>query len=48
MIVDLLRNDLGKVCEAGSVHVAEHKRVEEYKNVFHMVLNCKRKAGSVL
>ena len=37
MIVDLLRNDLGKVCKPGTVHVAEHKRLEKYKNVFHLI-----------
>jgi para-aminobenzoate synthetase component 1 len=37
MIVDLLRNDLGKVCEYGSVHVKEHKRIEGFSNVWHLL-----------
>uniref|UniRef100_A0A7C3V9F9 aminodeoxychorismate synthase n=1 Tax=Desulfobacca acetoxidans TaxID=60893 RepID=A0A7C3V9F9_9BACT len=37
MIVDLLRNDLGKVCRARSVEVKEHKRLETYQNVYHLV-----------
>ncbi len=37
MIVDLLRNDIGKVCCSGSVRVAEHRRLEAYENVYHLV-----------
>jgi para-aminobenzoate synthetase component I len=37
MIVDLLRNDIGKVCRAASVRVKEHKRLEAYENVYHLI-----------
>ncbi|MGB9499077.1 MAG: aminodeoxychorismate synthase component I [Dissulfuribacterales bacterium] len=37
MIVDLMRNDLGRVCNGGSVSVKAHKRLETYENVFHLV-----------
>ena len=37
MIVDLLRNDFGRVCLGGSVQVKEHKRLEAYENVYHLV-----------
>jgi para-aminobenzoate synthetase component I len=32
-----MRNDLGRVCQGGSVAVAAHKRLEAYRNVFHLV-----------
>ena len=37
MIVDLLRNDLGKICKFNTVCVVEHKRLEGYENVYHLV-----------
>ncbi|AKH98346.1 aminodeoxychorismate synthase, component I [Halanaeroarchaeum sulfurireducens] len=37
MLVDLERNDLGKVSEYGSVSVDEYRRVDRYSEVMHLV-----------
>lgn len=37
MLVDLGRNDLGRVCKAGTVHPVDFFRVERYSHVMHIV-----------
>ncbi len=37
MLVDLERNDLGKVCDFGSVKVDELLKIEKYSHVMHLV-----------
>jgi anthranilate synthase component 1 len=36
MLIDLGRNDVGRVAAVGSVHVAEHMVIEKYSHVMHM------------
>lgn len=37
MLVDLARNDLGRVATAGSVHVSPYRIIERYSHVMHIV-----------
>jgi anthranilate synthase component 1 len=37
MLVDLARNDLGRVAKAGSVHVDPFRKIERYSHVMHIV-----------
>ncbi len=41
MLVDLGRNDIGRVSDGGTVHVNELKSVEKYSHVMHIVSNVK-------
>tara|TARA_R100000027_G_scaffold59418_1_gene49737 strand:- start:3955 stop:5490 length:1536 start_codon:yes stop_codon:yes gene_type:complete len=37
MLVDLARNDIGRVCTPGSVHVPDYMAIERYSHVMHIV-----------
>ena len=45
MIVDLLRNDLGRTSQIGTVKVTDFEKVETYKNLHHLVSTVK---GTIL
>lgn len=48
MLVDLMRNDLAKICETGSVHVPEPFTIERYKHVLHLVSEVRGKTNADL
>ncbi|WP_421378770.1 anthranilate synthase component I [Bacillus salacetis] len=37
MLVDLARNDMGRICEVGSIYLTKYMLVERYKYVMHLV-----------
>lgn len=43
MLVDLARNDLARICEPGTRHVAQLLRVDRYSHVMHLVSRVKGK-----
>ncbi len=48
MLVDLGRNDLGRVCEYGTVNVSEFFTIERYSHVMHIVSHVEGKLKSGL
>lgn len=41
MLIDLERNDLGRVCKYGSINVNERMSIEKYSHLMHIVTNIK-------
>ena len=39
MLIDLARNDIGRIAKVGSVKVTEHMGIEKYSHVMHIVSN---------
>lgn len=48
MLVDLLRNDLARCCEPGTVEVSEAFTVERYSHVMHLVSEVRGRTGAGL
>ena len=48
MLVDLSRNDLGQVCEIGSITIPTYMKIEKYQHVMHIVSEVHGKLNSNL
>ena len=48
MLVDLHRNDIGRVCEVGSVRISERMTIERYSHVMHISSDVRGKLAAGL
>jgi anthranilate synthase component 1 len=48
MLIDLGRNDVGRIAKTGSVKVTESMTIERYSHVMHIVSNCEGQLGEGL
>ncbi len=48
MIVDMIRNDIGRIAEIGSVHVPELFKIEKYSTLFQMTSTVQGKTNAFL
>ena len=39
MLIDLGRNDIGRICQTGTVKLTDKMIIEKYSHVMHMVSN---------
>ena len=46
MLVDLGRNDVGRVAQTGTVKVTDRMQVERYSHVMHIVSNVSQRSGA--
>ena len=47
MLVDLARNDIGRVCKFGSVDVTEFMGIEKFSHVQHIVSTVNGSSGTI-
>lgn len=47
MLVDLARNDMGKISQIGTVRVSEWMKIQKYSHVMHIVSLVEGKSGKV-
>jgi anthranilate synthase component I len=46
MLIDLGRNDVGRLCQTGTIHLSQQMQIEKYSHVMHMVSQVEGQLGA--